>query len=68
MTSLSDEELAEVLDRQPPERHTVRTVVDASKVAAAVRRARSDGYAIVDGELQEGLRALAVPVKDSRGR
>ncbi|GHF19085.1 IclR family transcriptional regulator [Amycolatopsis deserti] len=68
MTSLSEEELAAVLDRQPPERHTARTVVDASQVVEAVRRARSDGYAIVDGELQEGLRALAVPVKDSRGQ
>src|SRR4051794_11875526 len=68
MTGLSDQELSEVLHRQPPERLTSRTTVEIPKVIEAVHRARDDGFAIVDGELEDGLRALAVPVKDSRGQ
>ncbi|WP_432180486.1 IclR family transcriptional regulator domain-containing protein [Streptomyces sp. NBC_00063] len=67
MAGLPEEELVGALDRFPPERHTPRTLVRPAEIISAVEAARADGYAIVDEELQVGLRALAVPVLDSRG-
>ncbi|RII14728.1 Pca regulon regulatory protein [Streptomyces sp. YIM 130001] len=36
--------------------------------AAVVDAARRDGYALVDEELEEGLRSIALPVRDAGGR
>jgi IclR family pca regulon transcriptional regulator len=43
-------------------------VVDAEQLAESVRQAAADGYATSDEELELGMRALAVPVLDGRGR
>ncbi|MEW9549015.1 IclR family transcriptional regulator C-terminal domain-containing protein [Nonomuraea sp. NPDC050783] len=50
---------------KPLSRHTVTT---NAELAAAVRRAAADGYALVDQELEEGVRSLAVPIRDGSGR
>jgi IclR family pca regulon transcriptional regulator len=47
---------------------TERTTVDAKKLRAELSRIRRDGYAIVDQELEDGLRAIAAPVRDRDGR
>jgi IclR family pca regulon transcriptional regulator len=47
---------------------TPRTVASAAELAAAVQRAARDGYALVDQELEEGVRSIAVPVRDRLGR
>ena len=44
---------------------TVSTSVELKRVLAEVRR---EGYAIVDQELEIGLRSMAVPVRDGAGR
>jgi len=44
---------------------TVSSVADLKRVLTEVRR---DGYAIVDQELEIGLRSMAVPVRDASGR
>lgn len=49
-------------------RRTPHTLVTAEEIAAAVRAAGTDGFAISDEELELGMRALAVPVLDARGR
>ncbi len=33
-----------------------------------IEKVREDGYSIVDEELEIGLRSIAVPVRDARGR
>ena len=43
---------------------TVRTVADLRKV---LDRVRDDGFALNDQELEDGLRSIAVPVRDARG-
>lgn len=68
MAPLSDAEVADVLDRLPPQQVTPLTLTDPEAIIAAVAQVRRDGYAIVDGEIEPGLRTLAVPVADSRGR
>lgn len=46
---------------------TPRTVTDPDRLAAEVRRVRTQGWALVDQELEKGLRAVAVPVRDRAG-
>ncbi|MCC9173344.1 MULTISPECIES: IclR family transcriptional regulator C-terminal domain-containing protein [Arthrobacter] len=46
---------------------TERTVTDPDRLRTLVARAREQGWAIVDQELELGLRSVAVPVLDPRG-
>lgn len=43
---------------------TPRTITTPTKLRAELTRIRHQGYAIVDQELEEGLRALAAPIHD----
>nr|WP_245703647.1 IclR family transcriptional regulator C-terminal domain-containing protein [Streptomyces lushanensis] len=56
------------LARTEPLALTPRTVTDAAELAALLERVEREGYALVDEELEEGLRSLAVPVRDRTGR
>ncbi|MDO0914166.1 IclR family transcriptional regulator C-terminal domain-containing protein [Streptomyces sp. DT2A-34] len=47
---------------------TPRTITDPSTLAAVLEDVRERGYALVDEELEEGLRSVAVPVRDRTGR
>ena len=49
------------------ERTTRHTLVDPSALAIHLRRIRSAGYAISQGEFLVGCRAVAVPVRDRYG-
>jgi len=62
-----DEELERLLAGRRLRRFTPRTIVDPARLAAELRRVRRQGYALVDQELEEGLRALAVPVRNRQG-
>jgi IclR family pca regulon transcriptional regulator len=46
---------------------TPRTITDRAKLRTTLNRIRSQGFALVDQELEEGLRSLAVPIHDSAG-
>lgn len=46
---------------------TERTVTDVAELRDELGRVRSQGWALVDGELEPGLRSVAVPVHDRRG-
>ncbi|MBT2489940.1 helix-turn-helix domain-containing protein [Streptomyces sp. ISL-96] len=47
---------------------TRRTVTSPAELEGIIERAASDEYALVDEELEEGLRSLAVPVRGADGR
>ncbi len=47
---------------------TPRTVVDPHELRAVLQYVRAEGYAIVDEELELGLRSIAVPVTSRSGR
>ncbi|MBW0101057.1 helix-turn-helix domain-containing protein [Pseudonocardia sp. KRD-291] len=67
----TDETVAEhlqILARPARPARTPHTVTAPAELAAVVSRAREDGYAVTDEELALGMRALAVPVINSRGR
>ncbi len=59
--------LDEYLCRADLQPLTRRTITDAGKLRATLARVRSQGFALVDQELEEGLRSLAVPVHDPGG-
>ncbi|MFJ8534248.1 IclR family transcriptional regulator C-terminal domain-containing protein [Streptomyces sp. NPDC093591] len=47
---------------------TPRTITDPTALATVLADVRERGYALVDEELEEGLRSVAVPVRDRTGR
>ncbi|MYM88687.1 helix-turn-helix domain-containing protein [Rugamonas sp. FT82W] len=55
------------LERAQPERITEHTIVGKERLALEIARARAQGYALVDQELELGLRTIAVPLKNFRG-
>jgi IclR family pca regulon transcriptional regulator len=46
---------------------TARTVTDPDRLREILREVRRQGYAIVDQELEEGLRSIAAPIHGSGG-
>lgn len=61
---LTDDELAGHLASVTPQPFTARTLTDPADVIAAIRAAATRGYAIVDQELEMGLRSIAAPLRD----
>lgn len=47
---------------------TPRTVPDVDTLRSRLDRARGDGWAAVDQELEQGVRSAAAPVRDASGR
>ncbi|QJR11440.1 Pca regulon regulatory protein [Usitatibacter rugosus] len=68
LSGLSAPDLNAYLSRIDPVRHTQHTVVSREKLRAIVEAARKDEFAIIDQELEVGLRSIAVPVRDDQGR
>ncbi|UUU33260.1 helix-turn-helix domain-containing protein [Streptomyces sp. CA-210063] len=70
-TSLGRVMLADLLPEVSlPERLirlTPHTVTDRRELLAVLEGVRVAGYALVDGELEEGLRSIAVPVREGGG-
>ena len=65
---LPTEQLEQYLARVVLTPHTTRTITTVDKLRIALRNVRRNGYALVDQELEVGLRSLAVPVYAPSGR
>lgn len=65
---LPDAEIDAFARRAEPRPLTPKSLKDPAALAAAIRQARADGFALVDEELELGLRSIAVPVRDRSGR
>jgi IclR family transcriptional regulator, pca regulon regulatory protein len=61
-------ELAAYLRRVKILPHTERTERSKDKLASILEAVRAKAYAVIDQELEIGLRSIAVPVTDSTGR
>jgi IclR family transcriptional regulator, pca regulon regulatory protein len=68
LAALSDDEVESYLARGGRERRTARTVVAAEDLRRVIEAARAAGFATSDEELELGMCAVAVPVRDTRGR
>lgn len=62
LSALSEEEFDHYLDTVELKAYNERTVTSKSELRKIMARARNQGYAMVDQELEQGLRAVAVPV------
>lgn len=47
---------------------TDRTITDPAELTTELRRIREQGWAIVDEELERGLRSVAAPIRDAKGK
>jgi IclR family transcriptional regulator, pca regulon regulatory protein len=67
LASQNDAWLADAIASLKLPRITSSTIVEPKALLSELRRDREQGYALVDQELEDGLRALAVPVHDEHG-
>lgn len=68
LASLSDEQLGIWLDRFPLQKLTPHTIVDRAAFLDEIARIRAQGHAILDQELEVGIRSVAVPIVNDLGR
>jgi IclR family pca regulon transcriptional regulator len=68
LASLPDEQVAAHLRSAPLEPLTHRTTTEPDRLLAIVRAVREQGFALVDEELELGLRSLSVPLRTMDGR
>ena len=68
LAGLPDDALTAALDASDRRDLTGRTVTDRSALADEIRNVREQGWSLVDGELEAGLRSIAVPLHDRDGR
>jgi DNA-binding IclR family transcriptional regulator len=64
----TDAELRLLYGTEPLTRHTPQTITSIEALHAELERIRRNGYAYDDEELHPGVRCLAAPVRDHRGR
>lgn len=67
LASLADEDLDTYFRRVRLRKFNAKTVTDEGELRAIIAQVRDDDYAIIDGELEPSLRAIAVPVRSLSG-
>jgi IclR family pca regulon transcriptional regulator len=68
LAHLPDDELDQFLANEQFPRLTTHTLCDEKELRKAIRKAGKDGYAVVDQQMELGLRSIAVPVYGRNGR
>jgi IclR family transcriptional regulator, pca regulon regulatory protein len=68
LAALPKTELEKYLEEVELLRRTPNTVVDKKRLREILDEVARDDYALTNGELEEGLRSIAVPVRSSSGR
>jgi IclR family pca regulon transcriptional regulator len=64
LSDLPAPQLREFLASAKIERNTPKSITDRAALAAEITKAAQAGFAIVDEELEIGLRSIAVPIRD----
>ena len=68
LAALDESELESVLARVALEKLTPMTIVDRTQLRLTIRKAREDGYSLVDQEVELGFRSISVPLRRVDGR
>lgn len=68
LAALPADELDAYLDTATLARLTERTIVDQDRLRTEIERTRARGWSLVDQELEDGVRSIAVSVHDAAGR
>lgn len=67
LAALPEAEALQCLSAHPPIPRTPRTLTTPEAVMEQIRIAGGQGYAVIDQEVEMGLRSIAVPVLNARG-
>jgi IclR family pca regulon transcriptional regulator len=68
LANQSDDEIERYLAEVRFEPRTQQTVFRPKELRAILIDVRQSGYALIDQEMEDGLRSVAVPVRDASGR
>ncbi len=68
LASLSEDEVRAIWEGSDRDQPTARTVATVEDLLAELARVRRQGFALVDQELELGVRSIAAPLHDSTGR
>ena len=68
LSGMGPDELDAFLARAELRRLASHTITDEQRLRAELAGVRRQGWAIVDQELEEGLRSVAAPIRDREGR
>ena len=68
LAGLSDSQLDEFLDSLVVGGPTPQSINDIDALRSEILTIRSQGYALIDQELELGIRSVAAPLRDRRGR
>jgi IclR family pca regulon transcriptional regulator len=67
LSSLPEDEARAILGMRPLAPRTARTLTSIDDIMTELRRVKTQGYAIIDQEVETGLRSIAVPIFNARG-
>ena len=67
LASIPPSQAKRIIKNVPLQAYTPHTIVSVSDLEAELDKIRNDGYAIENGEMRVGMRAVAAPVYDVRG-
>lgn len=68
LADLSDDEIAEIWEQSDRSRTTEHTVTSLDELLQRIKEVRATGVAIVDQEVEIGLRSIAMPLHDASSR
>ncbi|MDN0081699.1 IclR family transcriptional regulator C-terminal domain-containing protein [Crenobacter sp. SG2305] len=68
LSGLPAEEMSAYLDRVKLVQYTPNTLITREKLAAELAKVKSQGYSVIDQELEIGLRSIAVPILSQSGK
>ena len=64
LAGLDDDELENYISSSRFEQLTPHTVTDPDRFRSIIAKVREDGYALVDQELEEGVRSIGAPIRN----
>ena len=68
LAALAPEEARKVLEASPRPARTERTVTDIEALMGELATVRTQGFATIDQEVEIGLRSIALPLRNIRGK
>ena len=68
LAALPDTEVVNLLTARPPVARTAFTVTNPADLTALIANVHAQGFALIDQEVELGLRSIAVPILNARGR
>lgn len=67
LAGLTDQELDRHLAELDPQAYTCHTLANDGALRDEIMKVRAQGYAVIDQELEIGLRSIAVPIRNGNG-